>query len=240
MTLDDAYQALGLKPPWEHEERIRDRHAAQFAKQLRARTQQSYDRAIGSTQHMLIELYLDLEQANRTVSPTDIGKIKFLVVVLNESMANSLRQQLAFLHSQLKLYVSLSQVKFLPYNKMESLRGSRLPSWGVFCDNSVKENILDLDRPSGPFRYIRRLVAKQNISMGGFHGVPEEFEAFDRDDNLVCRLPNLEINDILKGAECPIIMGVGHTARNYEPVSYPAWSEDHFQSTLNYKPQFKV
>ena len=238
MDLDDAYQALGLKPPWDHEERVRERHDAQSAKRLGAVTQQSYDRAIGSTQHMLIELYLDLERANRTISPMDVGKINFLVVVLNKVMAEELKRKLTFLHSQLNLYVNVDQVRFMPHNRLEALRGHRkFPSWGIFCDNSVKENVLDLDRPSGPFRYIRRLQAINTI--GQWSGITEEWEAFDRDNNLVCRLPNLEINEILKGSECPIVMGIA-SGPTYDPVAYPAWSEEPILSLINYKSPFQL
>ena len=242
MLLDDAYQALGLKPPWDHEDRVRERHDARFAKRLGVQTQQSYDRAIGSTQHMLIELYLDIERANRTVNPMNVGKITFLLVCLNRDMAEELKRKLTFLHSQLNLYVNVDQVRFLPHNMLETLRGvSKIPSWGIFCDNSVKENVLDLDRPSGPFRYIRKLQATKCLpSVGGHHSVTTEWEAFDRDDNLVCTLPNLEINEILKGSECPIVMGITTGGLPYEPVAYPAWSEEPLNHLINYRTPFKV
>lgn len=233
MLLDDAYQALGLKPPWDHEERIRDRHEAQFAKRVRMRTQGSYDRAIGSTQHMLIELYLDIERANRLVNPMSVGKIKFLVVVLNKTMSRQLQQKLAFLHEQLNLYVSLKQVQFIPYHMMESLRGKKFPSWGVFCDNSVKENILDLERANGPYRYIREIHPSPTME--------DVFDCSDRDANLVCSVVKSEVNDILAVAECPITFTTAPLATSgYKPVSYPAWAKDEFLSSLIYRMPFQV
>lgn len=237
MTLDDAYQALGLKTPWDHEERIRERHEQRYAKELQARPQQSYDRAIGSTQHMLIELYLDVEKANRTVSPMLTPKISFLVVTLHRDMAEELKRKLTWLHSQLKLYVNLEQVRFVPHNMADSLRGRKFPSWGVFCDNSVNENVAHRDRPTGPFRYIRKLVA-QTMSNG-----TKQYEAYDRDDSLLCTLTDSEINEILKDAECPIVLNTGlltPSSLHYKPVAYPAYSEEPFLTFIHHKAPFDV
>lgn len=236
MTLDDAYQALGLKPPWDHEQRIRDRHELRYARELQARPQQSYDRAIGSTQHMLIELYLDVERANRTVSPINSPKISFLVVTLHRDMAEELKRKLTWLHSQLQLYVNLEQVRFVPHNMIDSLRGRRFPSWGVFCDNSVNENVANRDRPIGPFRYIRKLEARPSAQ-------GKRYEAYDRDGNLLFMIPDAEINDILKDAECPIILNTGLLApssMNYKPVAYPAYSEEPILPLIQHKAPFDV
>jgi hypothetical protein len=234
VTLDDAYTRLGLKPPWEWEERVRERHDARYATQRKVVGATAYDRRIGSTLHMLIELYLDMEKANRTVSPMVVTKIKFLVMCLNKGHAKEMKNQLAWLHQQLPLYVNLGQADFIPFNA-ESVRGRRFPSWGIFCDHHVKEQVSGGDRATGPFRYIRRMTAGDSIL--GYDGT---VNAFDRDENLVCTMPFTEVNDVLKVAECPILLDLGGGSVDYTPVSYPAWADGAVSSCINYTQAFQV
>lgn len=229
MTLDDAYARLGLKPPWEWEEHVRERHDARYANQRKVVGATAYDRRIGSTLHMLIELYLDLENANRTVSPMVVTKIKFLVMCLNKGHAKEMKAQLAWLHQQLQLYVNLEQVDFTSFNA-ESLRGRRFPSWGIFCDHFVKEQTNGADRATGPFRYIRQMTAVADGAV----------IAKDRDDNVVCTMPFTEVNDVLKVAECPILLDLGNGSVNYTPVSYPAWADGAVRACINYTQAFQV
>jgi hypothetical protein len=183
---------------------------------------------------MLIELYLDLEKANRTVSPMVVTKIKFLVVCLNKNHAEMMKRQLAWLHQQLQLYVNLEQVDFTPFNA-ESVRGRRFPSWGIFCDHHVKEQANNGNRATGPFRYIRRMTAEAHGSM-----YDQTVNAYDRDDNVICTMPFTEVNDVLKVAECPIRLDLGGGSSNYTPVAYPAWSEGAVKTCINYTQAFQV
>ena len=239
MTLDEAYEDLGLKPPEEWEEHVRERHASHYSKQRKLVAEEAYDRRIGSTTHMLVELYLDLEKANRTVSPMSVTKIRFVVMCLNKTHAAELKRQLAWLHQQLGLYVNLGQVEFLSFNAT-NLSGRRYPSWGIFCDHHVKENFNGefQQRATGPYRYIRSLKAG-HIGPAMNYSQPT-VQAYDRDDNLVCSMPMGEVNDVLKTCECPIQLDLGNGSVNYSPVTYPAWSEGAIKSTINYTLAFNV
>jgi hypothetical protein len=239
VTLDEAYAALGLRPPWDWEEYVRERHAAHYPKQRKLIAEGAYDRRIGSSTHMLVELYLDLEKANRTVSPMAVTKIRFVVNCLNKKHAQALKQQLALLHAQLGLYVNLDQVEFMSFNAT-NVRGRRYPSWGIFCDHFVKENYDGefSQRATGPYRYIRRLKASV-IGLAMNYSEPT-IQAYDRDDNLMLSMPMSEVNDVLKSSECPIELDLGNGSANYSSVSYPAWSEGVIKNTIHYTLAFNV
>lgn len=231
VTLDDAYDALGFKPPWDWEERVRERHGKRYV--LDMPYEGDTDRRIGSSLHMLIELYLDLEKANRTVPVGARSKIKFCVICLNKQHAQGLRSHLAFLHQRLNKYVSLEQVEFTLFNDVDGIRGRLFPSWGVFCDHSVKEAAIGLERASGPYRYIRQIYPDPDQ--------PNIFSCFDRDDNLICQTFGEEVNAILKSAECPIVFaGVASGRKSMRDIAYPAWSENQFQPNLRYMVPFEV
>lgn len=239
MTLDEIYVRLKLKPPWEWEEHVRTQHAARYAQQRQLVPAESHDRRIGSTTHMLTELYLDLEKANRTVSPMAVTKIRFVVMCLNSSHAKAMQQQLEWLHKQLGLYVNLAQVEFVAFNAT-NIRGRRFPSWGIFCDHYVKEHHdgEHEQRSIGPYRYIRRLKAG-SIGPAMNYGQPT-VQAYDRDNNLMCSMPVSEVNDVLKSAECPVELDLGNGSTSYSPVSYPAWSDGAIKSTINYTLAFNL
>ena len=228
VLLETAYMGLGFKLPWVWEENTRSRTTTHHF--------WGSNRNIGSTYHMLIELYLDMDRCSNEVPLGIQHRVQFVVICLNQHHAESLESRLAFIHRRLSLRVNLRQVEFRVFNNV-NLAGSQFVSWGVFCDHMVKEQALGLERAANPYRFIREI--KMSPVKEGM------FDCYDRENKLVCQTYASEINDILKTSECPVTFTVEpknsmHFGGRAAATAYPAWAEKPFQDILTYKPQFEV
>ena len=162
-------------------------------------------RNVGTSAHMLIELYLDMERESRVVGPRASGT-GFIVVCGDMRVGKYLRRWLETIHESLDLDVDTKRVQFLPLDSnMERLRGIRWYSWAVFCDHAVKD---EKDRNLGPYRLVRAL------ELQGDH-----WTAFDRDGNRVCKLTDQGMRELADAATCPLTI----RGRDLKGTTYPAY-----------------
>ena len=202
MKLADAYERIRLKPlvPFERGEGVLVRRAVGGVG----------IRGIGSSVHMLVELYLDLADALREVALWERHRVRFLVVCLDHHQARDFRGVLEQIHGTLDQDVALDQISFFPETSDEQrLRGYEWHSWGVFCDHAVKERH-DLERSVGPYRLVRSLERGSSA-----------WVARDRDGGLVCHLTDDGMRDLVDASPCPITY---RPDPKVVPVTYPAWS----------------
>lgn len=193
--MSEAYERLGLY------------HPVEFARGV---SLDSSARMAGTTTHMLVELYLDLERALRSVGLSDEHKVKFLLVCLDRSQAHRLRDLLRDIHQCLGLDVDLRQVTYFPHEASDVLlRGSRYYSWGVFCDHSVKEREGRL-RNVGPYGLVRTIAFLRR----------DRYEALDRDGRRVCVLTYEGKEGLLDNATCPVTF---KGAERTSPTTFGAW-----------------
>lgn len=196
MTLDEAYSVLGLLPLDEWQSGGRDSHAA--------------GRQTGTTQHMLIELALDLKVTVRRYGhiPT-----QFVVFVATDNMKRMLLDQFKRTLKSLMpeaprsfawldvLRVTDDQVRF---------RGNTWRSWSIYCDFSVKQT--DVGSPNlWPFERIR-----------SFKRVAQGWEARDRDGRKIAVLTSEGKRELMDAATCPIaVEQEGEPLVSYPPVVTP-------------------
>lgn len=164
-------------------------------------------RGIGTSAHMLIELYLDMYAARSA----QFGRPQFLVECLHPEQGSYLREWLETIHGALDLDVSLDCVQFFPRKKnLDILRGRVWYSWAVFCDHSVKEeNAYHVERNVGPYGLIRRLSPEK----GRKHPF---WKAYDRDGRFIVALTEEGKSELMDTATCPITLG------GVRPTTYPA------------------
>jgi hypothetical protein len=218
MKLADAYEHVRLRPlvPFERDEDTIIRRSVQGFE----------SRCIGSTTHMLIELYLDLADAFREVALWDRHRIRFLVVCLSCYQGRQLRKLLEQIHRVLDQDVILDRVNFFPEaSDARWLSGSEWYSWGVFCDHAVKEKH-DLKRSTGPYRLVRSLERELST-----------WTARDRDGGLVCHLTDDGMRELVDASPCPITYCPDPQVL---PVTYPAWSGFRNQVNLRLTKAFQL
>jgi len=181
MKLADAYQKLQWGEPLAYERSALGRGPTP-----------AFPRGIGTSAHMLIELYLDMhkDQRNPLHAPA-----QFLVLCLSPDQARYLREWLNRIDLHLDLNVDLERVRFWPHDRdAERLRGHVWYSWAVFCDHAVKEvEGWEADRNTGPYGLVRRVVPSG-----------ENWRAFDRDGRFLGVLTNNGKNELIDRATCPI------------------------------------
>ena len=196
MWLREAYERLEWDAPLTFER-------AGIARGLRDHTG---PRHIGTSAHMLIELYLDMGRASR-IAGVGVAGTDFIVVCNHVSLGRYLRRWLETIHQTLDLDVDTKRVRFLPLDSdLERLRGMRWYSWAVFCDHAVKDD--DQERNLGPYRLVRAL------EMQGDHWI-----ALDRDDNRVCKLTDQGMRELADAATCPLTI----RGRDLKGTTYPAY-----------------
>ena len=200
MRLEEAYERIRLKSPLSFE---RSATGAPLAFQFGARR-------IGSSVHMLVELYLDLADAVQEVGLQDRHRVRFLVVCLHRDQGIYLREALHGIHGVLEADVDLyRQVTFFPENANPNrLRGLDWYSWGIFCDHAVKER-QDLDRSLGPYRLVRSLERGNKA-----------WTTRDRDGRVVCHLTDDGMRELVDATPCPVTY---RPHPKVPPVTYPAW-----------------
>lgn len=193
MRLDEAYERLEWDTPLAFERAALGETVAR-----------SRPRHVGTSAHMLIELYLDMERASRVLVRED----DFVVVCNDVEQGRYLREWLETIHAKLGLPVDTKRVLFLPLTRdFERLRGTWFRSWAVYCDHAVKH---DHDRNLGPYRLIRSVSRR---------GPGSRWEAFDRDANRVCKLTDRGMREMADAATCPLTIyqkGRGTTYPAYQ------------------------
>jgi len=200
MLLREAYERLEWGKPLAFE-----RAALQ-----RAQRHGDGPRQVGTSAHMLIEMYLDMERARRTglgaVQPTE-----FVVVCTRLEVGRYLRRWLETIHGVLQLDVEPERVLFLPLDRMERhCPGRSWYSWAVYCDHTVKDE--SRQRNLGPYRYVRTVT-----------WVGDGWEATDRDENVICRLTDRGRRDLADAATCPLTI-----LRHERGTTYPAYQESEY------------
>lgn len=196
MKLADAYQKLQWGEPLAYERSA-----------LGEGPTPAFPRGIGTSVHMLLEVYLDMhkDQRNPLHAPAE-----FLVLCLSQRQARTLREGLDRIHAYLDLDVDLERVRFWPHNlDAERLRGVVWYSWAVFCDHAVKEvDGWQADRNIGPYGLIRRVVP-----------FGENWKAYDRDGRLIGALTTRGKNNLIDRATCPITVE-GPSTTTYAATDY--------------------
>lgn len=176
---------------------------------------------IGTSAHMLIEMYLDMHEAGRNfVRPS----ADFLVICQDCQSGQYLRRWLERIHHTLGLNVAPAQdVRFFPLEggNLEMLRGIKWYSWSVFCDHAVKEDD-SLERNTGPYRLVR-----------GVQQFQDHWIARDRDDRQVCRLTKKGVDELIEASTSPITM------YTKSPVTYPAYQAEFLNSRVRLKRSFE-
>jgi len=197
MKLADAYERLQWGAPLSFER-------AALGGENDAPT---FPRGIGTSVHMLIELYLDIHRSRTS----QFGRPYFLVRCLSSGQGRELRDWLSRIHHRLDLDVDLDRVRFSPTSGgTERIRGEIWYSWAIFCDHSVKEeDTVGADRNVGPYGLIRRLEP-DNSRIRPF------WRAYDRDDRYIGALTDNGKSDLMDTATCPITLG------GTRPTTYPA------------------
>lgn len=192
MKLEQAYKKLQWGRPLMHE---------------RAALQEDVYRGIGTSAHMLIELYLDMV-ASQT---SEFARPEFLVLATTRQQASYLREWLLRVDEALDLDVDIDRVSFFPMNmSLDRLRARTWFSWAIFCDHAVKEH-RETDRNVGPYGLIRRLDP--------FHKVVRQkptWRSYDRDGKFLGVLTEAGKRDLMDTATCPITLG------GKFPTTYPA------------------
>lgn len=188
MKLADAYQKLQWGAPLAYERSA-----------LGKGPTPAFPRGIGTSVHMLIELYLDMHKDQRSLLH---APAEFLVLCLSPQQGEYLRGWLTQIDRYLDLDVDLERVRFWPHDREPSrLRGVAWYSWAVFCDHAVKEQEgWEADRNTGPYGLVRRVVVRG-----------ENWEAFDRDGRFIGVLTSTGKNELIDRATCPITV---ETARD--------------------------
>jgi len=196
MRLTDAYERLQWGAPLSFERAALGQGATP-----------PFPRGIGTSVHMLTELYLDMVASRDSAFQRNY----FLVECLSAAQAQALRTWLVKIHHALDLDVDLEHVRFAPSTgNREHLRGYTWYSWAVFCDHSVKEDgKFEADRNVGPYGLIRRLEPYQ-----GPKGPC--WKAYDRDGRYLGALTDDGKSDLMDTATCPITLG------GPRPTTYPA------------------
>jgi hypothetical protein len=196
MTLDEAYSVLGLLPLDEW--------------QSGGPAAQAVGRQTGTTQHMLIELALDLKETVRRYGhiPT-----QFAVFVATDSMRRILLDQFKGILKSLMPEASQSlfwlDVLRLTDGRVR-FRGDDRRSWSIYCDFSVKQT--DVGSPNlWPFERIR-----------SFKRVAQGWEARDRNGRKIAVLTSEGKRELMDAATCPIsVEQEGEPLVSYPPVVIP-------------------
>jgi len=176
---------------------------------------------IGTSAHMLIEMYLDMAKAAQNLMRPSAD---FLVICQNSQSGQYLRRWLERIHQTLHLNIDPKQdVRFFPLDggNMEMVRGITWYSWAVFCDHSVKETE-NLERNMGPYRLVR-----------GVQQFQDHWIARDRDDRQICRLTKKGVDELIEASTSPI------TIHTKSPVTYPAYQAEFLNSRVRLKRAFE-
>ena len=197
MRLTDAYERLQWGAPLSFE------RAA-----LGPGTTPAFPRGIGTSVHMLIELYLDMVSSRES----GLQQSYFLVECLSSEQGRELRSWLLKIHRALDLDVDLDHVRFASCEgNRNHLRGYTWYSWAIFCDHSVKEHGKSkVDRNVGPYGLIRRLDPYEGFATGPY------WKAYDRDGRYMGALTSDGKSELMDTATCPITLG------GPRPTTYPA------------------
>ena len=203
MRLSDAYAKLEWNVPIVHERATMVQHR---------RFTPPVPRGIGTSAHMLIELYLDMQKS----TTSHRGRAGFLVECLSSEQGTYLRKWLETIHEAVDLDVDLDQVRFWPRDRDPSrLRGDHWFSWALFCDHAVKEGLWpEVDRNMGPYGLVRRLEPTEEFASAAKGDV--NWRAYDRDDRFLGLLTAEGKQEVMDMATCPITLG------GRRPTTYPA------------------
>lgn len=164
-------------------------------------------RGVGTSAHMLIEMYLDMDRAYRAAGPRE-APAEFLVVCPHVQLGRYLRGWLETIHRRLGLDVETSRVRFMPLDQVARVaRERRWYSWAVYCDHAVKDG--GRKRNLIPYRFVRSV---ERVSCG--------WQARDRDGDKVCELTDEGCTALADAATCPLTMLGGES-----PATYPAYQD---------------
>lgn len=214
MDLKSAYSKLGMKDPllFSLEDGLVDGEGP---------------RQTGATSHMLIEMLLDLKEAEATLSIRDRSRLSFICVCHSSDSGRDLRGQLEKYNKALGLNVSMTRVRFILRDIPEGrLRGETFYSWGIYADHYVKEQIEVGDRLVGPYMLARRIEWVQD----------GEFKVYDRDGNYLLSVDREGAFSIVDEASCPISLISGP---NVAPVCIAAWKDRKFKSQMRLRRRFE-
>lgn len=179
---------------------------------------------IGTSAHMLIEMYLDMDRSLRE-GGSQVPPADFLVVCTGKPVGKYLRRWLTKIHGELRLDVDLKRVHFFPHDdSVERLRGITWYSWAVFCDHAVKE-FEGHERNMGPYRLVR--------SVEPFEGI---WIARDRDGRRICHLTESGMNELAKATTCPYT--IVHDDMLNTEVTYPAIEHEELNPLFRLRRSF--
>ena len=203
MSLEDAYAQLSLDPPLAWEQRKSDSRPLGWDNE---------PREIGTTTQTMIEMYLDLQLANRVAGTRHRNKVQFLYVGPERDFCEELSRQFNAIHVQLRGDLALGQVRFMPQAKLHNLRGEKFYSWAIFCDHYLKETV-GFSRSDGPFRFARKLEKiSDNVVL-----------VKDREGEIIGHTDKDTGQDILDARTCPMSYQISD---KHKSATYPAWKID--------------
>jgi hypothetical protein len=215
MRLSEAYGRLELAHPVQHERRVLEECEGVLS-----------TRRLGTTVRTLVELYLDLERATKSIGWTNANRVKFLYVCLHPAQGRQLRQELQRIHGVLDLDVDPLRVQFFPHDGPDRLiEGYGFYSWSIFCDHSVKE-LGGHERTFGPFGLVRSIQRRGDV-----------YTAYDRDGHRVCLLTKQGTDDVISHSTCPITFSPD---RDVSSITFGAWSRNDLVSAIRMKEAFEL
>jgi hypothetical protein len=181
--------------------------------------------SIGTSAHMLIELYLDMDRSLREggsmVPPAD-----FLVVCKDIDTGKYLRRWLTKIHGILRLDVDPKRVHFFPHtDSTERLRGTVWYSWAVFCDHEIKE-FHGHERNMGPYRFVRSVEPFDDV-----------WVARDRDGRRLCHLTSDGMDELAKATTMPYT--ILHDDLVNTEVTYPAPEHEELNQLIRLRRSFE-
>jgi len=215
MTLSAAYERLQWGTPVAYE-RLGLQKVTEEGHPLRN---------LGTSAHMLVELYLDMDRSLR-IGGLRTPPANFLVVCRNGESGRYLRNWLATIHASLALNVDLARVHFFGLGQNpDRLGGQVWYSWAIFCDHFVKERF-GLERNIGPYRLVRSIEPLDGV-----------WVARDRDDEILCHLTAKGMNEVADAATCPYTL-IQDDLVNTQ-VTYPAIQHDDLNPLIRLRRSFE-
>jgi hypothetical protein len=203
VTLDEAYAKLGLEDSLDW---------------CRATTPEG--RGLGTTTRTALELYLDMRVAQAQAAARGSHPPQFLFIVPTVAMGQHFRRAIQDMHVVLEGAVDMKRLTIhIPDGRSVQLRGNTWYSWAVFCDHSIKGEVIPW-----PSNRVRSLEEDGDLWVGK-----------DRDGNVVLHLTEDGKTNFLRNSTCPVSVVPSWLEA---PACYPAWSDVTLMVKLN--EAFKV
>lgn len=176
------------------------------------------DRSTGSSTHTAVELYLDMAVAHERAAARGSHPTEFLFVVPTTTLGHHFQGELRRIHRVLQCATDPEKLSFLTTepNATERLRGSTWYSWAIFCDHTVKDEVIPW--PCNRIRSLHEEEAEE-----------DSWAARDRDGVLLMHLSESGKTDLLRRATCPISVVPSWLDA---PACYPAWTHPHLRVRL--------